>query len=221
MAGLRFSVCWVCLLLLAGVCGAEDPVPISSAAADLSGGYSYGTGYEGASVSLKPDGTFLYEYYSCTTQRKTSGQWHVIAPGLVIASSFIQEEPSCLEGRFDPTLDSISIVAVDTEGVPLPDVRVSVVCQNGDLRRGRTGFDGKVTLESCDLLSVSADMVGFQHSESKVQDPRNNKITVKMRFYPWFGFRDRLWYIFEGQLYELERPLKRVPMTESVDAQNR
>lgn len=213
----KFSSCWIVVLLLAGsACSSARSRP--QTADEFAGIYSNSRegAYEATGIELHTDGTFVYSSFSCFSSRETTGEWTLIAPNLILANSFVHQEPSPLEGRIDRSSKTTSVTVVDIEGIGLPGTRIAVECQDGNVLSVVSGPGGIGILEPCRVKAVSAKLGGFQDAEATSLNPKHSAFTMTLRTYPWFQIQDRLWYIHEGQLFELSRSLTKKERLEKV-----
>ena len=203
----RFTIFWIAVLLSTAIaCSTTGSAP--QTVSEIAGVYSDATelNYAATSIRLHTDGTFTYSYFSCTTDRRTTGEWRLIAPNLILANSFVHQEPSSLEGRLDRSSNTVSVTVVDSDGAGIPGTKITVKCQDGNIQYGVSGKGGIGVLERCDVVQVSADLVGFQHAEAKPRNRKHNVFTISLRVYPWFHIQDQLLYVDEAQLFEVSRP---------------
>jgi len=203
----HFSIYWIATLLLAAsACSSSGSAP--QTVSEIAGVYSDSRegAYAATGIQLNADGTFVYSSWSCTTDRRTTGEWQIVAPNLVLANSFVHQEPSPLESRLDHSSNTISVTVKDLEGVPIPGTKIAVECQDGNVQYGVSVQGGTGVFERCDVVQISADLDGFQHAEAKPRNRKHNVFTMTLRVYPWFHIQDKLWYVDEGQLFQLSRP---------------
>lgn len=210
----RISTCLIAVFLLTGnACSSAVSAPQTTA--EVAGSYSLETGLR-RTILLNTDGTFVYEYGSSTTSKRTRGEWRLIAPNLILAKISNQQEYSKLLGRSDPSWNHISVTVVDLDGVRLPTVDVTVECQNEEDRMGVSGPNGMAVFEWCNVVKVSAHLDGFKYSEAKPLEPNQNLFTVTLRPPTWFPVPDQLWYVHEGQLFELGQPLAKKTIRDEI-----
>jgi len=203
----HFSIYWIATLLLAAsACSSSGSAP--QTVSEIAGVYSDSRegAYAATGITLDPNGTFVYSHWSCTISRRTTGEWRIVAPNLILANSFVHQEPSPLESWLDRSSNTISVTVIDLEGLRLPGAKITVKCQNGRVQQGVLGQDGACLFEQCKVVHLSADLVGLQDAEARPRDRNHNVFTMTLRLHPWFHIYDQLWYVDDGQLFQLSRP---------------
>src|SRR5262245_32838238 len=140
------SVC--CLLLVPMLCAAGVTVLDRFEIVDQN---------DFSSLTLMTDGTFVYKSRgsSCWTWSEYSGNWYLHKNRLELNYTLTHFDTRTAiltqEKRGDPA--RVTVEVVDTDGLPLRDVRVTFN-HGADYRR--TGADGSVMFEYADLPTMFA-----------------------------------------------------------------
>jgi hypothetical protein len=176
--------------------------------AGVVGTYAFSDAFASVEVTIKSDGTFKFTGHGCVSTNVTEGTWRLVAPGLVVANSEGTPPVSEIRAAVDPSLEKLTFSVTHTLGEPLPGATVTVTCSDGGTHETLTRAGGTAVLDRCPVAEISVAFVGFETATLSPERPMANQFFVTMKESA-FLLRDQLWYVHDGNLYQLEHPLVR------------